>query len=260
MPHDPGGKTRRPLAEGVRGGAEFDGPDACYRRLLWRSWGVCDAPYALWLGCNPSTADGLLDDPTVAAEIGHTKGLGLTHYLKMNISPYRATNPKALQHVAIPLVPRMHRTEVAYRAMTAARVIVACGVPPGPLDREAHELLDLIAWCGVPLWCLGTTREGWPRHPLYMPADSPIARWYGPEEALGPTHRFFAPDETPADWVVGDALAYRAPKQRRLRDLVYYQVTGIDARGLPVIVPAGHLAHRYGAEVDAWVNRVVNIR
>ena len=72
IPHDPGGKVRLVLPDGMRAGATFCGPSNCYRTLLWREWGDEGAPYALWIGMNPSTADATVDDRTVRREIGFT--------------------------------------------------------------------------------------------------------------------------------------------------------------------------------------------
>ena len=27
------------------------------------------------------------------------------------------------------------------------------------------------------VWCLGTTKSGQPRHPLYLPSDTDLVRW-----------------------------------------------------------------------------------
>lgn len=265
--HDPGGKSFQPLPPGVTGAALFDGPDACYRLELRRVFSEeaaklgTTAPFALWIGLNPSVADGDQDDPTIAIECAATRALGLDRYLKMNLSPYRATDPGRLRYAVHDLCPAGHVERLLWRAMTAARVVMACGVPPGPLTGYDDEVFRLLEWAGVELWCLGTTKEGFPRHPLYMGAAWPLARWYGRVEALGPTYRFFPPDavtprQTGDRWRVGDAWATPAHRPRRLRDLNYYQVVEVTDDGMPVTVPAGHLANRYADEVNDWAKRI----
>jgi hypothetical protein len=32
-------------------------------------------------------------------------------------------------------------------------------------------------FAGRELWCLGTTQDGHPRHPLYVPGEQPFERW-----------------------------------------------------------------------------------
>ena len=63
-PHDPGGRVRIALPPDVSGSAIFGGPLSEYRYRLSRTWS--DAPRVLFVMMNPSTADPLADDPTVA--------------------------------------------------------------------------------------------------------------------------------------------------------------------------------------------------
>jgi hypothetical protein len=35
-------------------------------------------------------------------------------------------------------------------------------------------LTDAAKAAGTTLWCLGTTKDGHPRHPLYVKADQPL--------------------------------------------------------------------------------------
>src|SRR5215210_5073106 len=69
-------KILLPLEPGVRGSAVFS---ECgnYRRLLTRYWGDDeDAPFALWIGMNPSMADAAADDPTTQRECRMTRSWG----------------------------------------------------------------------------------------------------------------------------------------------------------------------------------------
>jgi hypothetical protein len=62
--HDPGGKERRTVAPDVKSSAVLGGPRNCYRYRLVRSWDSSKRP-AMFVMMNPSTADLLVDDPTV---------------------------------------------------------------------------------------------------------------------------------------------------------------------------------------------------
>ena len=175
--HDPGGKVRLALAMDVMGGAEFCGPDDCYRLLLWRSWGAPDAPCCLWVGMNPSTADAGVDDPTVRREIGYTSRWGLTRYVKANVSAYRTTDPKRLRNAPI----RCEENWGAIRraADNADRIVLAFGTLDGEMRKLAGEIVIVLLECAATLWCLGTTKDGSPRHPLYLRADAPLLEWKG---------------------------------------------------------------------------------
>lgn len=50
--------------------------------------------------------------------------------------------------------------------------VVACwGAHPFAAARAAR-VLEILG--GVPLWCLGTTKDGWPRHPARLGNDTPL--------------------------------------------------------------------------------------
>ncbi len=68
--HDPGWKVLYNLPTGVTGGAIFPDIEQRYRTVLWRCWGPDGerAPYALFVGMNPSTADASHNDPTCARQ------------------------------------------------------------------------------------------------------------------------------------------------------------------------------------------------
>jgi hypothetical protein len=92
----------------------------------------------------------------------------------VNLFAHRHTDPKTLQQVAEPVGPA---NDDALRRLTAAatRTIVAWGAGGGLYGRSraVAPLLDR------PL-CLGTTRRGEPRHPLYVAGDAPLMPWINP--------------------------------------------------------------------------------
>jgi hypothetical protein len=64
--HDPGGKVRLTISRDVRkSAAVFGGPDDCYRYRLIRTWDETK-PHAMFIMMNPSTADTMVDDRSVA--------------------------------------------------------------------------------------------------------------------------------------------------------------------------------------------------
>lgn len=175
LPHDPGGKVRLALPRGMRGGATFMGPGDCYRLMLWREWGREAARYVLFIGMNPSTASADFNDPTVAREIGFTQRLGLTAYRKVNVSAYRCTDPKGLRDA--PIRCGQNLPVILDAAQNAVRVVVAFGTLKGPMRTLAEEVVSELRAAGVTLWCLGTTADGSPRHPLYLRRNAELVRW-----------------------------------------------------------------------------------
>ncbi|HEX3862743.1 MAG TPA: DUF1643 domain-containing protein [Stellaceae bacterium] len=117
--HDPGGKTKLAMIAGVDGKAEFS-PCGRYRYWLSRDWSMRRfsdgrAPYALWIGMNPSVAAADVDDPTIRREMAFTKVMGIDVYVKCNIMDYRATDPTAHE------VMRRIVDEYGHRARQAER-------------------------------------------------------------------------------------------------------------------------------------------
>jgi hypothetical protein len=54
-------------------------------------------------------------------------------------------------------------------------VVCAWGSNAKP-DRSAR-VASILKDAGARLWCLGTTKDGSPRHPLYVRADQPLIEW-----------------------------------------------------------------------------------
>ncbi|MFG1270562.1 DUF1643 domain-containing protein [Xanthobacter sp. DSM 14520] len=168
-----------PLAAGVRGDALFAGPNSEYRLWLSRVWqmdaaAAFDVPFALWIGMNPSTAGPRLDDRTVRREIEFTRKLGLQSYVKVNVCDYRATQPERLLTSGV--LPRSsdNLSTIISLAERAARVVLAFGLLPKQLRFMADEAVLALTSRGIGLYCVGFTKDGFPRHPLYVPASSEI--------------------------------------------------------------------------------------
>lgn len=185
--HDPGGKVRLPLQPGVRGLAEFS-PCGRYRYWLSRFWDVgahatADIlPYALWIGMNPSTAEAGVDDPTIRKEMHFTRVMGLSGYIKTNIMDYRATYPFELTTKTDEPSSPNNLPTIARMAKQAQVIIAAWGALPKPLKLYAD---DVVASIGMhSLMCMGTTKDGSPRHPLYLRNDAQPSVWRSSRDSL----------------------------------------------------------------------------
>jgi hypothetical protein len=176
LAHDPGGKVRLRLRRDTTNAWAEISPCGRFRTLLGREWGdQVLGNYALWIGMNPSTADGDVDDPTIRREISFTDREGLKGYLKVNVMDYRATDPKRL----LSMTPdercsRHNYRTIREKAQAASFVVAAWGTLPMPLRPHAIAVEELLRIDGVRLLCLGTTKDGSPRHPLYVKGDAPL--------------------------------------------------------------------------------------
>lgn len=135
-----------------------------YRWTLHRKWD--EGPEVLWIMLNPSTADANADDPTVRRCAGFSKSWGFGGLTIANLYAARTPRPSDLSRLADPVGVR---NDQVLRALVrhAAAVVVAWGAHPLAAAR-AGTVLPLLT---SPL-CIGTTRGGHPRHPLYVRADT----------------------------------------------------------------------------------------
>jgi hypothetical protein len=157
-----------------------------YRWWLRRSWDIWDRGehvqgkgVVCFVMLNPSTADAMQDDPTIRRCIGFAKAWGYDTLSVRNLFPWRATDPKEL--LTAPHVTGGHRGDTELLVSCTAHLVVAAwgaGVPFSR-DREAMAMFR-DHFQSVPIFCLGTTKHGHPRHPLYVKATTtPIL--YDPE-------------------------------------------------------------------------------
>jgi hypothetical protein len=173
LAHDPGGKVMLSLEPGVVGDAEFYGDNNQYRLWLSRWWGDQRGPFALWIGMNPSTAAKHVDDPTVRRECLYSRRhLQVNGYVKCNVADYRATKPSELLKVE----PRSDRNldTILRFAARADRIIVCYGALHKKLEHCASIVVGALEAAGCDLHCLGYTKDGAPRHPLYLRGDTEL--------------------------------------------------------------------------------------
>jgi hypothetical protein len=144
-----------------------------YRYLLTRTWGP--GPRALFIMLNPSTATELQNDPTVERCQRRAQALGYGAFRVTNIFAFRATDPKVMRAEADPIGPG---NDAAIRDSLpwADMVLCAWGNHGLHLDRGA-AVTDLVRKSGAPLWHLGLTGQGQPRHPLYVGYDRQPELW-----------------------------------------------------------------------------------
>jgi len=147
--------------------------DGQYRYLLTRMWRPAPAPQLVFVMLNPSTADAATDDPTIRRCMRFARDLGYGGIVVVNLFAYRATNPRRLLEVDDPVGPG--NTAVLQSIIGGARhdVVAAWGATGGQFGREQAILVEHIA-TRRPLQQLGHTKDGHPRHPLYVRADQPL--------------------------------------------------------------------------------------
>ncbi|MFL5350908.1 MAG: DUF1643 domain-containing protein [Hyalangium sp.] len=164
--------------DGLDTGAIFS-PCRTWRYLLWRYWDR-SKPICAFIGLNPSTADETQDDPTVRRCIRFAKDWGYGALWMLNAYAFRATDPRDLKQVmgGMGAIGPQTDTYLQQAAVNCGIVIAAWGAHcPG---SRQDEIRAMFAGAGKPLYLLGQTKDGCPRHPLYLRADTQPVRWMPP--------------------------------------------------------------------------------
>ncbi len=156
------------------GGMEMDAvfdTSGAYRYSLTRTWDAARPRVAMIL-LNPSTADAHRDDPTLRRCIGFAREWGFGALEVVNLFAFRATLPRHLRQADDPV--GAENDAFLRRALAAAQRAVAAWGVHGAFARRDREVLRLAGEGGHALACAGLTRDGHPRHLLYLPRGTPL--------------------------------------------------------------------------------------
>ena len=142
--------------------------DDTYRYKLWRIWDN-KKPIVLYIMLNPSIADDNIDDPTIKTLIRISQNNGFGGFYVGNLSPYRATNPTELNSLTIDeLIPVENYSHIEEMIKNTSLHILAHG---------DHRILKLLKtpftdrFSSVIWYRLKQSKQGNPRHPLYLKSD-----------------------------------------------------------------------------------------
>jgi hypothetical protein len=144
-----------------------------YRYLLTRRVGPGPRT-ATFLMLNPSTADATNDDPTIRRCLGFARRWGCKRLVVLNLFAVRATDPADMKRADDPVGPENPEWfDRTLRALVDGPVVCAWGVHGAHLGRDQAVLGWLDGYDIKPL-ALGITREGHPKHPLYLSYGVPL--------------------------------------------------------------------------------------
>lgn len=156
-------------------------PDA-YRYSLLRCWdetwveGTDIAMYFVLL--NPSTADHEVDDPTAVRCMGFAKTCGFKALYIVNMYGLRATRPVHLWEHPNPVGPRNGAfLRGALEASVNVGGVVVAGWGTNAREQEVETFEQMVDAIGASVWCLAVNKDGSPKHPLYIKADTALKRW-----------------------------------------------------------------------------------
>jgi hypothetical protein len=146
-----------------------------YRFRLRRRWGA--GRDLCWVMLNPSTATEARNDPTIERCERRARAMGFDGLAIVNLFAFRATRPVDLFAAEDP-VGQGNADVVVETAQKAGLVVCGWGVHGGFRGQGAAMARDLRT-AGCALTTLGLTRDGHPRHPLYVPYTTGPVAWPG---------------------------------------------------------------------------------
>jgi hypothetical protein len=154
-----------------------------YRYTLTRPplQNFASAGTALFVMLNPSTADASVDDPTIRRCRGFARDWDCNGLVVANLYALRSTDPKALLSHPDPVGPD---NDYWLRSLAREFETVVCAWGANAKTERVAAVWKIFQGHGDPrlrnVWCLGTTKSGAPKHPLYVRGDQKLIRWEPP--------------------------------------------------------------------------------
>lgn len=89
----------------------------------------------------------------------------------VNVFAIRSTDPREIFHVDDPVGPE--NQAFVEEAIINAGIIIAAWGAAGPKHKWPYQkIFDAVKAADAQIYCLGTTKDGIPRHPLYLSGDT----------------------------------------------------------------------------------------
>ncbi|WP_394173230.1 DUF1643 domain-containing protein [Guptibacillus hwajinpoensis] len=147
-----------------------------YRYMLERPSEIGKPQFgpALFIMLNPSTADAEIDDPTIKRCRMFGKTWGCNGIKVANLYALRTTNPTELWTHDDPI--GIDNDLYLVNLLEEHKDIMCAWGVNAKRERVEH-FIRLAQLAEARLWCLGTTKSGAPKHPLYLKKNEPLRRW-----------------------------------------------------------------------------------
>ncbi|MDU8943824.1 DUF1643 domain-containing protein [Ovoidimarina sediminis] len=136
-----------------------------YRYTLTRTWAPGTGKI-VFVMLNPSTATEVQNDPTVERCERRARALGYGAFRVCNIFAWRETDPGKMRKANDPVGPG-NDAAITEACGWADRIVCAWGTHGAHLERGA-AVERLMRGTGRQLYHLGLTKDGHPKHPLYI--------------------------------------------------------------------------------------------
>ncbi len=146
-----------------------------YRYLLTREWDPASGRI-LFVMLNPSTATEVQNDPTVERCERRARALGYGAFRVTNIFAWRDTDPKKMRASSDPIGPE-NDDAIAQSCQWADTVLAAWGTHGEHLNRGL-AVESVLRASGKPIFHLGLSKAGHPKHPLYIAYAQQPEEWH----------------------------------------------------------------------------------
>lgn len=162
-----------------------------WRYGLGRCWEPARPGRLLFCGLNPSTANHLELDPTLRIVERIARRLGYGGFEVVNLFALRSTDPalvrkfvRADRWESVEHAIGLENGEVIGAALDRVRdggggcgsFLAGWGAAPW-VGNCASTLLTMAGLRNIQPWCVGKTKSGAPRHPLYTRKDVEVIPW-----------------------------------------------------------------------------------
>lgn len=144
-----------------------------YRYSLWRKWDE-SKPMILYIMLNPSRASDTQDDPTIRRLTQFSIDMGYGGFYVGNIFAYINSNPLELflqKKIGTDIMGPGNKRHLREMGEKVKDVCFAWG---------ANYDIRLDHWINKRFpnaLCFGITKDGNPKHPLYLPKDTILKPW-----------------------------------------------------------------------------------
>ena len=136
-----------------------------YRYSLTRVWEPAGQK-VMFVMLNPSTATEVQNDPTIERCERRARALGFGGFRATNIFALRATDPKVMRAAEDPEGPE--NTEAILDGARWADMVICAWGTHGAHRGQGARITQLLRKNGLPLYHLGLSKAGHPKHPLYI--------------------------------------------------------------------------------------------
>ena len=156
--------------------------DRCYRFLLRRPiaglWRPGEERAITYLMLNPSVADENRSDRTIDRCLYYGMKWGYSLMYVVTLSPLRSTDPTVLKMCGSE-PEDVWDTNLAYILAAAKRseTLVAAYGAWGQWQDRAGRVEAALKDAEIPVWCLGRTKDGYPKHPVRLAKSTVLERY-----------------------------------------------------------------------------------